>query len=492
MKIYLLNLFFILIYAISIHSQLKIIQNPSVQTFSFTKSSQIFPAAETFQIKLADVDSDGDLDAISANMGNNSKIWINDGTCNFTDSGQLLTPQGHGVGIKDLDGDGDLDLIIPCAIYISSGGQFNYRPTKIYFNDGSGTFIDSGQNLGDSLLSKTFISLVDYDCDNDFDAVIQHFSPPNRIYYKVYNNNGSGIFTLSDFTLPDNSFPNWADLDSDGDMDIFLQKANEGYSILLNDSNGNFTPYFNITDNSATFNENTVSLNDFDGDSDIDAFIIPGEITLTKPAIVLLNDGSGNFSNSGQELGLFNWCWVESGDVDYDGDLDVVVTSFGKPTQIWLNNGGGSFFDSGLRLGGNNSYHGFDIGDLDNDSDLDLFISFFGQGSNEIWFNDLITSVIEEESHGFLPADFNLLQNYPNPFNNQTNFSFNLSEQANVSLKIYNVIGKLVASPLANKVYPVGFHSIQFNSEGLSSGVYYYSLELNNIWVSMKKMCLLK
>ena len=87
---------------------------------------------------------------------------------------------------------------------------------------------------------------------------------------------------------------------------------------------------------------------------------------------------------------------------------------------------------------------------------------------------------------------FDLNQNFPNPFNNQTNFNFSLREQASVSLRIYNVIGKLVASPLVNKVYSIGSHSFQFDSEGLSSGIYYYLLELNNMRVSMKKMCLLK
>jgi hypothetical protein len=446
------------------------------QSVSFTKSSQVFLAAETFQIKLADIDSDGDLDAISANMGNNnSKIWINDGTGYFTDSGQLLTKQGHGIGIEDLDGDGDLDLIIPCAIYITNTGQFNYRPTKIYFNDGSGMFIDSGQNLGDSLLSKTFVQLVDYDCDNDFDAVIQHFSPPKRIYYKVYNNNGSGIFTLSDFTLPDNSFPNWVDINLDGDVDIFLQKENEGYSVLLNDGSGNYTQYFNIADTTASFNENTVCLNDFDGDGDIDAFIVPGKITTVEPAKVFFNDGTGNFSDSGQELGSFNWCWVEAADLDKDNDLDIVIASFGKPTQVWLNNGNGSFFDSGLRLGGNNSYHGLDIGDLDNDGDLDLFIAFFGQGSNEIWFNDLITSVKDDGSYNHLPTDFKFLQNYPNPFNPETTIEYYIPETSIAQISIFNSVGEKVAE-LLNEIKNEGYHNSKWNGSDLSSGVYFVRL----------------
>ena len=110
--------------------------------------------------------------------------------------------------------------------------------------------------------------------------------------------------------------------------------------------------------------------------------------------------------------------------------------------------------------------------------------------SNRLDLIPVIPTSVGENN--LITMDFKLDQNYPNPFNNQTNINFSLSEQASVSIKIYNVIGKLVESPLVNKVYQVGSHSIQFDSEGLSSGIYYYSLELNNIRVSMKKMCLLK
>ena len=103
-------LFILLILAQSSDTSSQSFQDPSSKTISFTKSTQNFPPAETFQVKLGDVDSDGDLDAVFPNMGfNNSKIWLNDGSGYFTDSGQLLTQQGHGVGLEDLDNDGSLN-----------------------------------------------------------------------------------------------------------------------------------------------------------------------------------------------------------------------------------------------------------------------------------------------------------------------------------------------------------------------------------------------
>ncbi|OGU57036.1 MAG: hypothetical protein A2V66_05595 [Ignavibacteria bacterium RBG_13_36_8] len=77
-------------------------ENP--QQISLTRSTQTFTPSSTFQIALGDVDGDGDLDAVFANMGNYySQVWLNDGIGFFTNSGQLLTQQGHGIGMEDLD-----------------------------------------------------------------------------------------------------------------------------------------------------------------------------------------------------------------------------------------------------------------------------------------------------------------------------------------------------------------------------------------------------
>jgi len=79
------------------------------------------------------------------------------------------------------------------------------------------------------------------------------------------------------------------------------------------------------------------------------------------------------------------------------------------------------------------------------------------------------------------PVEFALRQNYPNPFNPVTNISFNLPEQENVSLKIYNIKGELVRT-LVDEVFPAGEHTVQWegqnnNHRKVSSGIYFYRIQ---------------
>ena len=89
------------------------------------------------------------------------------------------------------------------------------------------------------------------------------------------------------------------------------------------------------------------------------------------------------------------------------------------------------------------------------------------------------------------PEQFSLDQNYPNPFNPSTKITFNLPEKSFVSLKVYNTIGKEVASVI-DGVLPAGTHEINFNAANLFSGVYFYTLKAGDKFSQTKKMILLK
>ena len=87
--------------------------------------------------------------------------------------------------------------------------------------------------------------------------------------------------------------------------------------------------------------------------------------------------------------------------------------------------------------------------------------------------------------------EFDLSQNYPNPFNPSTTISFNnTSKMAFVTLKVYDVLGNEVVT-LVNEEKPAGSYEVEFNANGLSSGMYLYTLQTDS-YIETKKMILMK
>lgn len=83
-------------------------------------------------------------------------------------------------------------------------------------------------------------------------------------------------------------------------------------------------------------------------------------------------------------------------------------------------------------------------------------------------------TAVKESSN--LPGSFKLKQNFPNPFNPTTSIEFELATSSNVSLKVFDVLGREVAS-LVNEQLLAGQHKVTFNAASLSSGIYYYRIE---------------
>jgi hypothetical protein len=89
-----------------------------------------------------------------------------------------------------------------------------------------------------------------------------------------------------------------------------------------------------------------------------------------------------------------------------------------------------------------------------------------------------------------IPDNFYLAQNYPNPFNPTTTIKYMISNDEKVSLKIYDLLGKEVAS-LVNEYQKAGTYSVEFNGDNLASGVYIYRLVTGG-YVSVNRMSLIK
>ena len=89
-----------------------------------------------------------------------------------------------------------------------------------------------------------------------------------------------------------------------------------------------------------------------------------------------------------------------------------------------------------------------------------------------------------------IPDNYALSQNYPNPFNPTTKINFAIPKQGFVSLKVYDILGRMV-SQLVNEVKTAGTYSVDFNASNFASGIYFYKLEVNN-FTDVKRMVFLK
>jgi len=90
-----------------------------------------------------------------------------------------------------------------------------------------------------------------------------------------------------------------------------------------------------------------------------------------------------------------------------------------------------------------------------------------------------------------LPKEFGLSQNYPNPFNPSTTISYALPKASDVSIEVFNILGKRVSS-LVNQRKSAGNYTAQFQASNLSSGVYFYTLRINGKVLKSQKMLLIK
>jgi hypothetical protein len=92
---------------------------------------------------------------------------------------------------------------------------------------------------------------------------------------------------------------------------------------------------------------------------------------------------------------------------------------------------------------------------------------------------------IEDHFSTKIPKTYKLYQNYPNPFNPVTHIRFGLPKQSDVKIEIYNTIGQVIKI-LLDKPMPAGYHQIEFNSQNLPSGIYFYRIEAGKFQNVMK------
>ncbi len=331
----------------------------------------------TMDAEFADLDGDGDLDLVlAAEFGQNAVcFWHND---RFVLQPDAITQgkrhDSEDIAIADFTGDGLQDIAI-----VAEDDQTN----EFYINSGDGTFVDASERIPVSGTSNAVLAL-DVDSDGDLDLLIG-----NRGANVLLLNDGAGNFTdASDERLPTQADTTQdieaGDIDGDGDPDLIL--ANEQANrILINDGKGFFTDETQgRLEIKALEETREADLGDVDGDGDLDLVLANVAWSGADPTDrLLLNDGSGVFTRS-DEFPADSVFSVDAdfADIDSDGDLDIITANLGQgaaiPVRIYLNDGSGAFKNATTDLVSPMSLvHGIDIEcvDINGDTSPDLYIA---------------------------------------------------------------------------------------------------------------------
>ncbi len=173
------------------------------------------------------------------------------------------------------------------------------------------------------------------------------------------------------------------DLTGDGSIDI-VTAHHSGSTLWINDGHGRFGSPINTI---PPFRSRGVAVGDMDGDKDLDIIL---EDDKAGRVVLLTNDGRGKFVVTKLASGYAGY-YILSGDIDADGDLDLVCPLGPVGSRLFLNNGKGKFTEASSNLpagNGGERYWGGIFTDVDGDTDLDIVVATRGLTPAKIFLND--------------------------------------------------------------------------------------------------------
>ncbi len=353
--------------------------------FLFTDTHAGLRGMQAGDVLWGDFDNDGDLDALITGAGACKSVGS---YCMRNDGGEFMPvyPEIGGtvrgaVTAADYDNDGDVDLLFTGSTALETSEP----ATVLYRNDGGLTFT-AVKDAGFEHLDHSSAAWGDYDNDGDADLLLcGRRGAGGALRTVLYENHGSGQFTERSpaaFEPVMDAAVVWTDYDKDGRQDIFLSGYNgAGFTVLYhNDGGGLFTP---VAFPGPNLKYADAAFGDLDHDNDSDLVLV-GETHSGNPfAGVYLNQEDG-FRYKPADLDPLCFPNVTLGDLDADGDLDIVLTGFRKELFvtiphffIYQNDG-----DAGFRFVFNPCYGirdgNVDLGDYDNDGLLDVLLAGMG------------------------------------------------------------------------------------------------------------------
>jgi len=178
-----------------------------------------------------------------------------------------------------------------------------------------------------------------------------------------------------------------ADLDRDGDQDIWATSYDAGDRIFRNSGNGTFTDVTAASGVTDRQGHTGASFGDFDNDGLLDVFVASYN---RQQDLLYRNLGNLSFEERWESSRTYDLDWGFQSlifDYDLDGDVDIyVINDFGLD-RMWRNDGNWSFYDVSNQIGANDGGGGMggDVADVDHDGDLDFYVANYAQNGLWIW-----------------------------------------------------------------------------------------------------------
>src|SRR5690554_3140711 len=289
-----------------------------------------FEGVRLADVAVADVNGNGFMDLLISgrNTSNNpiTKLYLNDDTGQYTlDNSVNFDGVEYGtVDFADFNGDGAPDVLIT-----GDNGNIN-EITKIYFNDGSGSFTEQ---TGTPLIGVDYsaVIILDVNGDNSLDIIISGDKGSPDYTTNLYINDGTGQFTLqpSGLMAINRGALAYADVDGDGDLDVVVSGRTTGSTkeskLFLNDGTGVFTEQTSLA--LTGVESASAGFSDINGDTYPDLIVSGLVSNNNRSSEMFINDGNGNFTlytqNSIEPISQGS---ISFGDVDGDSDDDLLIT----------------------------------------------------------------------------------------------------------------------------------------------------------------------